>query len=144
MHDPSTFVKQFESVWTEPLAHLDTFLDFLAPQVRLTAPIVGTTVGRHAGYRAFRHTFQVLPDLRAQVRSWAARGDHLYIEMEFAATIGTRRVTWANVDRFLFEGGAAVERCAFFDPLPLLKEFLRSPAGWRQLWLLARGPRVAR
>lgn len=137
MNDPEAFVRQFETIWAEPRKHLDTFLDFLSPEIRLTAPIVGTTVGREAGLRAFRDAFAALPDLTGRVRAWAARGDYLYIDMEFTATIGRRRVTWPNVDRFRFEGDLAVERHAFFDPLATLGAFLSSPKGWGQLYRLA-------
>jgi hypothetical protein len=142
--DAAAFVEHFRTIWAEPRRHLDTFLDFVAPEIRLTAPIVGTTVGREAGLRAFRDAFRVLPDLRGRVDAWACREDRLYIDMEFTATIGGRAVSWANVDRFRFENGAAVERCAFFDPLVLLPAFLRRPSGWLQLWSLARQRRDPR
>ena len=145
MLDPETgrrgtiedFVERFRTIWNEPLEHLDHFLDFLSPDIRLVAPIVGSTVGRDAGYKAFRDAFDVLPDLRGEVTGWAFGGDTLFIEMDFIATIAGRRAVWHNVDRFTFVGGVAVERHAFFDPLPLLAKFLRTPSGWLQLWKLA-------
>jgi hypothetical protein len=136
------FVERFRTIWADPPAHLDHFLDFLHPDVRLTAPIVGSTRGRPAGLQAFRAAFAVLPDLRAEVRDWAGAGETLFIEMDFTATIGGRKVIWRNVDRFTFEGGVAVERRAFFDPFALLGAFARRPSGWRQLWRLARGRRT--
>jgi len=135
------FVDHFQTIWKEPQRHLDHFLDFLSPAIKLTAPIVGTTVGREAGYRAFRDAFGVLPDLHGKVTGWAADGNHLFIEMDFIATIGGKQTVWHNVDRFTFVDGIAVERCAYFDPLPLLATFLRRPSGWRQLWQLARQAR---
>lgn len=139
----AAFVDHFRTIWAAPQRHLDHFLDFLSPDIRLTAPIVGTTVGRADGYRAFRDAFRVLPDLTGEVTGWAAEGDRLFIEMDFTATIGGRRVVWRNVDRFSFVDGVAVERRAFFDPLPLLGAFLRHPSGWRQLWHLALQARHA-
>jgi hypothetical protein len=131
------FVERFRTIWNSPQDHLDHFLDFLSPDIRLVAPIVGSTRGREAGYRAFREAFDVLPDMHGVVRGWSASGDVLFIEMDFIATIGGRRTVWHNVDRFTFRDGLAIERRAFFDPLPLLAGFLRRPSGWTQLWKLA-------
>jgi hypothetical protein len=141
MRDAEGFVDHFAIIWASPQDHLDTFLDNLDPGIRLTAPIVGSSAGREAGYRAFRSAFAALPDLRGHVSAWSACGDTLYIDMVFTATIGRRQVSWPNIDRFTFQGEVAVERRAFFDPLELLPSFLRSPAGWRQLWCLARQSR---
>lgn len=137
------FVERFRTIWANPQDHLDRFLDFLSPDIRLVAPIVGSTTGREAGYRAFRDAFDVLPDMHGVVHGWAAADDVLFIEMDFIATIGGRRTVWHNVDRFTFRDGLAVERRAFFDPLPLLGGFARRPSGWIQLFKLAtrsRGP----
>ncbi len=136
------FVERFRTIWENPQAHLDHFLDFLSPDIRLVAPIVGRTVGREAGYRAFRDAFDVLPDMHGVVHGWSASGGVLFIEMDFIATIAGRRTVWHNVDRFTFEGGLAVERRAFFDPLPLLAGFARRPSGWVQLLKLATQTRT--
>jgi hypothetical protein len=136
------FVERFRTIWQHPLEHLDHFLDFLGPEVRLTAPLVGTTVGREAGYRAFRDAFKVLPDLRGEVLGWARHHGCLFIEMTFHATVAGRPTAWRNIDRFTFENGLAVERRAFFDPLPLIAAFARRPSGWRQLWHLATQARA--
>lgn len=138
------FVERFRTIWAEPPKHLDHFLDFLSPDIRLVAPVVGSSVGREAGYRAFREAFAVLPDMHGVVHGWAASGNVLFIEMDFIATIAGRRTVWHNVDRFTFEDGVAVERRAFFDPLPLLAGFARRPSGWVQLFKLATQPRSAR
>jgi hypothetical protein len=132
------FVERFRTIWANPQQHLDHFLDFLSPDVRLIAPIVGMTTGREAGYRAFRDAFGVLPDMHGVVHGWAAAGEVLFIEMDFLATIAGRRTVWRNVDRFTFRDGLAVERRAYFDPMPLLARFARRPSGWVQLARLAR------
>jgi hypothetical protein len=131
------FVDRFRTIWENPQAHLDHFLDFLSPDIHLIAPIVGMTTGREAGYRAFRDAFDVLPDMHGVVHGWSATGECLFIEMDFIATVGGRRTVWRNVDRFTFREGVAIERRAFFDPLPLLAGFARRPSGWIQLWKLA-------
>lgn len=136
------FVGVFTRRWAAPLVEFDRFLDLLSPEVRLVAPLDHTSVGRAAGLRSLRTIFAALPDFRAEVDGWAVSGDQLFVEMRFFATIGGRPLTWPNVDRFTFVDGLAVERHAFFDPLPLLLAALRRPSGWRQLARLSRRARA--
>ena len=126
------WVATFVDLWSAPAQKAHRFTDVLDPNVRLIAPGVPTTTGHDAARRTFERLFKALPDMRGDVIRWSAEGDTLFIEMTFTATIGRRKVTWANVDRFLFANGAAVERTAYFDPTPVRLALLTSPRGWRQ------------
>lgn len=128
------FVRRFDLHWREGRAGLDGLLSLLGPDIRLAAPGLRRTVGWAAARRAFEETFRVFPDLRGEVHAWAAQGDQLFIEMTFTATIGARRTSWHNVDRFTFRQGVAVERIAYFDRGRVLRAFLASPRGWLHLW----------
>lgn len=132
--DYSTWVDTFTQLWREGRSRLPDFMSLLSPEIKLVAPGLRSTRGWVEGELAFKRTFDVLPDLTAQVDRWSATGDVLFIEMTFSATIGGNKVTWRNVDRFVFRDGIAVERVAFFNPSPVRAAFLRSPAGWLQLW----------
>lgn len=132
------WVAEFARKWQRGSASCCEFMDLMGPQIRLAAPGLRPTVGRDAGTEAFRRAFLVMPDLTASVGGWAERDGRLFIEMTFAATIGGRRITWSNVDRFLFVQGYAIERVAHFNPARVRAAFLRSPAGWRQLFLRIR------
>jgi hypothetical protein len=127
------YVEGFRRIWADPHAQNDAFLDGLSENVRLFAPLGIATRGREAGLRSMARTLRALPDLRAVVDAWAYQDEQLYIEMRFFATLGRTSFEWPNVDRFTFHQGVAVERRAYFDPLPLLRVFMSSPAGWRQL-----------
>lgn len=137
------WVTRFTTLWDAPLGRLEEIMDLLGPDVRLAAPGYKPTTGRAAGLRAFARTLAAMPDLRADVHTWAARGDgdvgELFIAMTFVATIGGRRVAWSNVDHVRFRDGEAIERVAYFDPSPVRAAFLRRPAGWRQYRRLRRG-----
>lgn len=121
------FVDWFRQVWSDPSGHDYQFLRYVAPQIRLLAPLAGRSCGREQGYAAFRRAFAVLPDLTATVTEWAVSEDALFIAMEFRATVGRRAIRWRNVDRFVFRDGSAVERRAFFNPLTLMGSMLTSP-----------------
>ena len=127
------WVTEFARKWQAGRASAETFMDLMGPEIRLVAPGLRPTVGRMAGTEAFRRAFAVMPDLTATVHGWAQRGDRLFIEMTFEATVGGRRMAWPNVDRFVFADGYAVERAAYFNPMKIRSAFLRSPAGWVQL-----------
>ncbi|MEM7138489.1 MAG: nuclear transport factor 2 family protein [Myxococcota bacterium] len=138
---PAEFVARFAELWANPRAHADPFGELLSPEVRLIAPMTPTTRDRVSGMRALQNVFNAAPDLRADVLNWSLAVDVLFIEMRFAATIGGRKVSWHNVDRFRFAEGVAVERIAYFDPSVLQRALLRNPRGWLQLakLLLRRG-----
>lgn len=127
------WVARFDEVWRAGQARQADLLALLGPDIRLAAPGLRPTRGIDAARRAFEQTFELFPDLTAEVKAWAAAGGTLFIEMEFAATIGSGELRWKNVDRFSFVDGVAVERVAFFNPGKLRRALLASPAGWRQL-----------
>lgn len=122
----------FVDLWSAPAQIVERFTDLLDPQIRLVAPGVPTTIGHEGATKSFKRLFKALPDMRGDVTGWSATGDTLFIEMTFTATIGRRRLAWANVDRIIFKGGTAVERAAYFDPTPVRLAFLTSPRGWHQ------------
>ena len=126
------WVAAFVDLWSAPAANVARFTDVLDPSIRLVAPGVPVTTGHEAARRSFERLFKALPDMRGDVIRWNAKGDTLFIEMTFAATIGRRKIVWLNLDRFLFANGAAVERVAYFDPTAVRLAFLTSPRGWRQ------------
>lgn len=127
------WVAEFARKWQRGRASTEEFMNLMGPGIRLVAPGLRPTVGRSAGTEAFRRAFAVMPDLTATVRHWAGRDDRLFIEMTFEATVGSRRIAWPNVDRFVFVDGYAVERAAYFNPTKVRAAFLGSPAGWMQL-----------
>ena len=132
--DYAAWMQVFADLWRGGRSRLSDFMSVMSPDVKLSAPGLRSTVGWVEGERAFMRTFDVMPDLTAEVLRWSASGDVLFIEMKFSATIGGKRIQWPNVDRFVFRNGMAVERVAFFNPLKVRKAFLANPAGWMQLW----------
>lgn len=136
---PADFVENFKRLWAAPAALVEEFMDALSPDVRLVAPLGVITVGHERGLRSLRRLFAALPDMRGEIDRWAETDDALLIEMRFIATIGGRRLEWPNVDRFRFVDGIAVERVAYFDPMPLRRAFMRNFTAWKQLRRLRRG-----
>ncbi|UJR85352.1 nuclear transport factor 2 family protein [Sandaracinus amylolyticus] len=135
---PQAIVDGFSRVWADPPAHEFRFLDAFSPDVELIAPLAGRTRGREAGYAAFRRTFALFPDLRAEVHAWSASEDRIWISMTFH----TRELSWHSVDVLTLTDGIVTSRRAYFDPLPVLAYVLRRPAlAWR--WLRIRRARGA-
>ena len=128
----AAFVDAFARLWADPAAAGYRFLDLLAEDVVLEAPLVGESRGRAAGYAGLRRSFALLPDLRATTDGWAEVDGALWIAMRFCAEVGGRVIRWPNVDVFTFADGLAVRRVAHFDPLPLAWAVTRSPGHWRR------------
>lgn len=133
------WVDRFARHWSVGAADLEAILGLLSPNVRLQAPGLRATLGQGAARRAFMRAFHAMPDLTADVTAWSTRGDFLFIAMTFSATIGKRKVRWANVDLFRLDQGAVVERVAHYDPTPLRRAFLSNFGGLCQYLRLKIG-----
>jgi ketosteroid isomerase-like protein len=132
--DPEAWVRGFEQGWRRP-ASADSFADhfdqMVDADVRLVQPQIPPTLGRRAFREIFaRPVFTLIPDLRAEVHEWAARGDTIFIEFTLRGTLGGKPVAWRAVDRVWMRDGVATERRAFFDPGPLLVAVLTRPRAW--------------
>jgi hypothetical protein len=123
------FVKRFTEFWRAPAVdRLDTVL---APETRLSAPMIPTTYGLEAGKRAFTELFELVSDMTAEVHRWGATADGVLIEFTVHGRAGGSPVSWESVDRFVLdENGLATERFTYFDSLPLVLALARRPNTW--------------
>jgi hypothetical protein len=123
------FVRRFAEFWQAPIPErLDTVL---APDARLSAPMIPTTYGLEAGKRAFTDLFELIPDMTAEVHRWGATSDGVLIEFTVSGTASKSPISWQSVDRFVLnESGLATERFTYFDSLPLVLALVRHPRVW--------------
>ena len=123
------FVARFTEFWRAPMPErLDTLL---APDARLSAPMIPTTTGLDAGRRAFADLFELIPDMTAEVHRWGATTDGVLIEFTVRGTASGSPVSWESVDRFVLnDQGLASERTTYFDSLPLMLSLMRRPRTW--------------
>ncbi|HEY2282598.1 MAG TPA: nuclear transport factor 2 family protein [Solirubrobacteraceae bacterium] len=123
------FVRRFAEFWRAPTPErLDTVL---APNARLSAPMVPTTQGLEAGRQVFADLFELIPDMTAEVHRWGATDDGVLIEFTVRGNASGGPVSWESVDRFVLdENGLATERFTYFDSLPLMLTLMRRPRAW--------------
>lgn len=129
--EASDFVERFASAWGR--SDLDALMALLAGDVVLVQPMLRKVTGKAACREEFARLFALIPDLRARVHRWAARGEIVFIEFTLSGTLGGAEVSWPVVDRFLLRDGLVAERVSYFDSLPLGMEFLKRPRAWRRL-----------
>lgn len=125
----ANYVRRFAEFWRAPVPdRLDTIL---APDARLSAPMIPTTFGLEAGKRAFTDLFELIPDMTAEVHRWGATSDGVLIEFTVRGTAGGSPISWQSVDRFVLnQDGLATERFTYFDSLPLVLTLVRRPRTW--------------
>jgi ketosteroid isomerase-like protein len=123
------FVRRFEDFWSAPTPErLDIVL---APDARLSAPMMPTTQGLKEGGRAFADLFELVSDISIEVHRWGATADGVLIEFTVRGTAAGAPVSWESVDRFVVgENGLASERFTYFDSLPLVLNLARRPKAW--------------
>src|SRR6185503_20691015 len=92
----------------------------LAPDARMTQPMVRAHRGHEAFCRNIAPLFAAVPDVHANVLDW--RGDErtVFIEFHLEGTLGGRPLRLHVTDRFSQQNGLVTERASFFDPAPLL------------------------
>jgi ketosteroid isomerase-like protein len=121
----ATWIEAFTDGWRAP-ADADAFIahfePWLSPDIRLVQPQAPPVVGIDDFREKFvRPAFALMPDIHGTVRSWAARGDVIFIEIDLAGTLAGRPVEWTSYDKVTLRDGVAIERVANFDPTPLLE-----------------------
>jgi hypothetical protein len=132
--EAEAWVREFAEGWRAPAEAEQLVRHFervIAPDVRLIQPQIPECFGI-AEFRAgfAEPLFTLIPDVHGTVASWAASGDVLYIELTLRGTLGARPIEIHTVDRITLRDGIAVERVAYFDPVPLLGEILKRPRAW--------------
>lgn len=127
--EAADFVRRFAEFWQAPMPErLDKVL---APDARLSAPMIPPTRGLEAGKRAFADLFELIPDMTAEVHRSGVTSDGVLIEFTVRGTAGGSPISWQSVDRFVLgEDGLATERFTYFDSLPLVLTLVRRPRTW--------------
>lgn len=128
------WVEAFAEGWRAPRsadAFADHFEPWLTDDVRMVQPQLPTLVGKRDFRERFaRPLFALVPDIHGTVRSWAARGDVVLIELVLEGTVGGRTFRLPTVDRMTLRDGLVCERVAHLDPSPLLRAVALSPRSW--------------
>jgi ketosteroid isomerase-like protein len=119
--DPERFYAHFGSRFT--------------PDALLTQPLAAPAHGPRGLRDLFAPIFAAMPDFGVEVLRWGATADGALIEIRLRGTLSGRPISWTAVDRLVLRDGLIAERHSYFDPLPLLRAFLRSP---RVLWAVLR------
>jgi len=125
------FAQTFAEVWREP--DLSKHESVWSDDIVLIQPMMGTLRGKKACRAAFERLFQLVPDLHADVHSFAHNEKQVFIEFTLSGTYGAKPIAWRAVDRFTFTDGLIAERVSFFDSAPLVTTLLRRPRGWPRL-----------
>src|SRR4051794_32353615 len=104
--DLDAFVADFASGWTRPAPHAWDHL--LAVDIVLHQPLLPPISGRAAFAAEYARLLRLVPDLRGQVLSRAARGNTLFLELRLQGTLGRRPLSLFLVDRLTLDSSGRV------------------------------------
>ncbi len=115
MCNPEQFVKLFAEGWArgEP-----TLLKILHPEGQMRHPGMARPVAYADAPDYVRRIKSSLPDVRLEVRDWAARGNTVFIEWTMTATVRGTPVTWDGADRIILRDGLAIRRSSLLRHAP--------------------------
>lgn len=136
-------VDQFRAGWDAPAP--DIWDSFLGADMEFVQPMLRHGFGPEFWHGETARVLALIPDLRADVLSWAGTGDTLFINLRFTGTLGGRPLTWDAVDLLrITPDGTAVFRQSFFDSVPVATQLIRRPSAWLRWWRSGVGPLFAR
>lgn len=117
--DYEGFVEKFRAAWAakDPKQLAAIF----APGAKVKQPPVRAPFAAEQVEEYFTQVFLVMPDMRLEPTSWAARHDTVFIEWTITTPAPTgESLSWSGVDRFhLRDDGFVVDEAVYFDSLPL-------------------------
>ena len=106
------FYERFKSFWAAPSGA--RVPEVIAPHATIHFTGAGTFSGaEYIG--VMQGMLDQMDSLKVTPLDCAGHGDRLYIAWESTAVIGGEPRRWLGVDRFLLEGGMAVEEQVIFD-----------------------------
>jgi len=115
LSETERFLERFKECWGIPAR----FAALYHPEAAIRSPVFRRPVRGSEVADAVARTRSLLPDVRLDVRDWAARGDVLFIEWEITATVAGEPFGWPGLSRFTLRDGRAIEELVCFDTLPL-------------------------
>ena len=117
MTNGEQFVEKFAERWRE--RDPDRFVDLFHEDGTLLHPGMGRPIGRDQVPGYLRRVFSIVPDVRLDVKAWAANDDTVFIAWSMSASVRGQQVQWEGADRFTLKGDRAIYGVAYFDTLPL-------------------------
>jgi hypothetical protein len=136
-------VAEFRTGWDRP--DPKAWDSFLGESMEFVQPMLRCGVGPELWHEETARLLKLLPDVRADVLTWAGVGETIFLHLRFEATLGGRPLSWEAVDVLrVAPDGTAVFRESFFDSVPVAAELMRRPRAWLPWWRSGVGPLFAR
>lgn len=111
--DADQFVRDFKRMWSAP--DPGQFAALWDAEGTLFHPSMAARISASEIPDYVRKIQLMVPDIRLEVLSWAARGDVVLIEWEITGTFRGALTSWRGADRFTLRNGRAIEGVAYFD-----------------------------
>ena len=136
-------VAEFRAGWDRP--DPTTWDSFLGESMEFVQPMLRCGVGRELWHEETARLLKLVPDIRADVLSWAGVGDTIFLHIRFEATLGGKPLTWEAVDLLRIDAdGTGVCRESVFDSVPVATQLISRPRAWLRWWRSGVGPLFAR
>ncbi|RRO18668.1 nuclear transport factor 2 family protein [Saccharopolyspora rhizosphaerae] len=92
--------------WAQPDAH--AWDDLLSPDVELHQPLLPDRRGREALADEYGRLFELMPDLRGEVRRWWTEGEVLVVDLVLLAHLGDRELRLPVIDRLTVDSDGRI------------------------------------
>ncbi|HEY2708073.1 MAG TPA: nuclear transport factor 2 family protein [Caulobacteraceae bacterium] len=112
-----SFVLPYAQNWTQP--DPQRFKDFYAADARMIGPEFEHPIGRGDLADFYAAHIAAHPGVQRRLETWATAKDVLFLQWTATHDVGGVMLELPVVDRFLLQGGRAVEAVAYYDLMDL-------------------------
>ena len=116
MSDIDQFIQVYEEIWPSLDADRLERFEMVHPEARIDHSGMEQPIRGDEEPDYVRSVKALLPDISLEMRSWAARGDVVFVEYAMEATVNGERVAWDGIGRFKLRDGRVSEAIGRWDP----------------------------
>ena len=131
MQDVERFMRVYEEIWPSFDADRLEKFEMVHPEATIDHSGMERPIRGDEEPDYVRGIKTAMPDISLETRSWAARGDVVFVEYAMKATVNGKRLAWDGIGRFKLRDGRVIDAIGRWDTaaIQVALEAQRSTAG---------------
>ncbi len=119
MSDIDRFIQVYEEIWPGFDADRLEKFEMVHPEARIDHSGMDQPIRGDEEPDYVRGIRSLMPDIKLEMRNWAARGDVVFVEYAMEATVNGERIAWDGIGRFQLRDGRVIDAIGRWDPAPI-------------------------
>lgn len=119
MSDIDRFIQVYEEIWPSFDADRLEKFEMVHPEARIDHSGMEQPIRGDEEPDYVRGIKSLMPDIKLEMRNWAARDDVVFVEYAMEATVNGERIAWDGIGRFKLQDGRVIDAIGRWDPAPI-------------------------